>query len=39
MRAKVVGEDEDHVRLVRGKGRERSEEEGEEAHRVRGGEE
>jgi len=32
MRAKVVGEDEDHVGLVGGEGRERSEEEGEETH-------
>ena len=32
MRSKVVGEDEDDVRFVRGDGRERSKEQGEEAH-------
>ena len=32
MCAQVVSEDEDDVRLVGGEGRERSEEEGEEAH-------
>jgi len=37
MRAQVVGEDEDHVRLVGGEGRERGEEACQEAHRNRRG--